>query len=658
VRVLLAYAPHRDTFGYSMPPPGLLRLGGELRRRGIDVALEDLAYRLAAGEVPGDDGLVDACAGLLLRRAPDVLGLSTMGATLPAALAIAARVRRLAPRVPVLLGGPGTTGLDRALIERFPAIDAVVRGEGEQTLPELLGRLAEGREPSGIAGVTWRDARGRARVELDRAPLDLGLVADYARDLLPPLTAYKALTGEVEGLTPIDSGRGCVYDCSFCTIGRFWGRRSRTLPVERLVAEVAALRALPGARNAYLCHDIFGADRRHALAFCARMTQLAVDVPWECRARVDHLDEELLAAMAGAGCYRVLLGVESADQRVRALCDKRVDPALDMLARIESCARHGITPILSLILGLPGEDEAALAATLDLCAEASLRVGVNLSLHLVNPQPGCGLGEEFGASARPIEGIPPDMALGAGLTAPERALIEAHPDLFTTWCLLPLGEERLRDLASIARELPEVLMRYPKSFALMGRHLGSTSALSTYRAWRAAGRSFEGFVLAAGDGWSRAALRWEQGLVRAAARGARPVGVPLADAEDALPIAAVELVELDHDVPQALTALRAGQPLPLERSAILLALGRTPNGVSSERVTPDVAAILDLLAQPAHGGRTLAGLDATTPGLGRALRHLARAGLVDLLPLASGSTDLDPLNEPEHPPPSPPGAQP
>ena len=44
-----------------------------------------------------------------------------------------------------------------------------------------------------------------------------------------------AVAGEEEGLVPIDSGRGCVYDCSFCTIGRFWNRRSRELPVQRLV---------------------------------------------------------------------------------------------------------------------------------------------------------------------------------------------------------------------------------------------------------------------------------------------------------------------------------------------------------------------------------------------------------------------------------------
>ena len=87
VRILIASAPHRDTFGYSMPPPGLLRLGGALVRAGVEVELEDLAYRVAAGELPADDGLAEAAARRLLashaRARCDAIGLSVMGATLP-----------------------------------------------------------------------------------------------------------------------------------------------------------------------------------------------------------------------------------------------------------------------------------------------------------------------------------------------------------------------------------------------------------------------------------------------------------------------------------------------------------------------------------------------------------------------------------------------
>ncbi|MEM9380627.1 MAG: radical SAM protein, partial [Planctomycetota bacterium] len=506
MKVLLASAPHADTFGYSMPPPGLLRLGGALRRAGHDVALEDLAHRLASGAIEGGDALARTSAELLLARGrPDVFGLSVMGATLPIALLVARELRGRWPGVPILLGGPGMNGTDAMVLERFEAVDAVVRGEAEVTLPALCDALerASGSEAfARVEGITFRGAAGVERTP-DRAPIrDLAALPDYAWDLLPSIRAYKEVTGEEDGLVPVDSGRGCVFDCSFCSIGRTWGRRSRPLPADRLAGEVAALRGIPGARRAYLCHDLFGANRRHAIEFCDALEAGDVDVPWEVRARAEHLDPELLERMGAAGCDRVLLGIESGSARVRRKNQKGMRDDFDPLRAVDDCAAAGITPILSLILGLPGEEEEDLDRTLEFCARAALRAGVQLSLHLVNPQPGCALGDELGSASRPVDGVPPDMALGAGESAGERALIAEHPDLFSTWALLPMDPTRLDELVWLSRELPETMMRFPRTFAaLLALARGSAgdggepaSALGLARALRADGRSFEVFA--------------------------------------------------------------------------------------------------------------------------------------------------------------------
>ncbi|MCP3916353.1 MAG: radical SAM protein [bacterium] len=629
--VLIASAPHADTFGYSMPPPGLLRLGGALLRHGIAVRLDDLAYRQASGELPADDGLARTAAQRLLSGAtPDVIGLSVMGATLPIALAILREVRCRAPHARLLLGGPGIGGVDVAVLERFAWVDAIVRGEAEETLPELIGRIRTASTFDGVTGTTWRDARGSVVREANRPAIrDLATLPAYAWELLPPLADYKAITGESEGLTPVDSGRGCVYDCSFCSIGRYWSRRSRPLPAARLADEVAAIRTMPGARHAYLCHDLFGADRSHALAFCDELSRRDAEVPWECRARADHLDAELLTAMAHSGCYRVLLGIESASARVRRMNQKGMRDDVDLLRVVDDCARSGIVPILSLILGLPGEEEGALAQTLDFCADATLRAGVNVSLHLANPQPGCALGDEHASNARAIAGIPPDMAWGAGETAPERELIEAHPDLFSTWALLPWREERLRDLRTIADELPEVLMRYPRVFALL-RRKRSENTLELYRAWRATGRGFESFARGERDPLVDAALGWEQSIVRACARAIVRAGArgPLEPGD--VPRPQGELVHAEYDLAALTSALVANQPLPARGAAQTFLVQGSPSALSGTRtvrLSPDTARLLDHLDH-FDGTRTRAALDVAQPGIGRALDQLADMGIV------------------------------
>lgn len=631
MQVLLASAPHADTFGYSMPPPGLLRLGGALERADIDTRLEDLAYRLGAGELEDGDGLGASAARLLGQyRAPDWFGLSVMGATLPIALVIMRHMRSVWPRARFVLGGPGVNGTDVRILERFAEVDLVVRGEAEITLPELVrgtGDLGE------VDGITLR-RNGSVHRTPDRGQIaDLATLPPYAWHLLPPIADYKKITGEEDGLVPIDSGRGCVYDCSFCSIGRTWNRRSRALPAERLLAEVRSLRDMPGARRAYLCHDIFGADRRQALAFCDAMIASGTDVPWEVRARADHLDAELLARMAAAGGDRVLFGIESASPAVRRRNQKGMRDDIDLDGAIDDCLAAGVTPILSLILGLPGEDDEALEASLRFCARAALRGGVNLSLHLVNPQPGCALGEEYGDRARPVPDVPPDMALGAGTSSEERALIEEHPDLFTTWALLPYTREKIDELVFLSSEFAELLMRYPRTVAAITLATRRTT-LELARAWRADGRTFESFArTTARDRGDHAhlfeqLLAWESGLVRMGARGpARP---------GATWRSAAVLIESDFDLGRVSSTLLAGSLPPREIARATYAVAAPPvddsegaSGhlprVATHRLSRDAATLARAIAQ--NSSAELTGtLD--DPKVRDALQPLVDAGIV------------------------------
>jgi len=253
---------------------------------------------------------------------------------------------------------------------------------------------------------------------------------------------------------------------------------------------------------------------------------------------------------------------------------------------VESCATNGITPILSLVLGLPGEGDSELAASLDLCSRAALVAGVNISLHLVNPQPGCGLGEEFAAEARPLDGVPPDMALGAGLSAPERALIEAHPDLFSSFALLPQPEERLRELASISHELPEVFLSAPRSFAYL-RLARGVDSLELFRSWQRVGGTWAEFVEGAGDPVALELFAWDGAAAEASA-------APYLEGGGLIPRPTAYIVRAKYDLPALAEGLARGEcePRPEE---VTLAVHRTQTGIITARIEPEVAALLETL---------------------------------------------------------------
>lgn len=635
MHTLIASAPHADTFGYSMPPPGLLRLGGAVRDAGHGIRLDDLAFRVTSGEVGGDPTLAASCARHLARGPrPDLFGLSVMGATLPIALAIMERLRPEWPDAVFALGGPGMNGTDTETLRRFPWVDLVVRGEGERTVPELIEALAAGRDPLTVHGVTARGPGGAPDRAPDRAQIrDLAELPDYAWDLLPPIERYKEVANETDGLVPVDSGRGCVYDCSFCSIGRTWSRRSRALPAARLADEIEAVGAMPRAKRAYLCHDIFGADRAHALALCAELERRRCEVPWEVRARADHLDRELLGAMASAGCDRVLLGIESASPRLRAAHQKGMKHDFDARGRVADCVETGVTPILSLLLGLPGETEDELDATLAFAADCALLGGVQLSLHLVNPQPGCRLGDEIGAEAIPhgTVDVPPDMALGTGESPEERALIAAHPDLFSTWSHLPRPEEELRELAFFKEELAGTLMRFPRTFRALELALGARP-LDLARGWYRDGRSFETFAAERASGTDGAAavdalLAWEVALIRAAAAGPRR-GRTSGPRAAATPLrSAVDLGSATDELRARALPRPAGDPHWFAVQVPPAARPGALDRVRTLRISADVARVLALAPED------LAGLTRTSRGAA-AVQALADKGLLVLPPTA------------------------
>jgi radical SAM superfamily enzyme YgiQ (UPF0313 family) len=292
---------------------------------------------------------------------PDVVGVTAATMTWYDALRCIRRLREELPSIHIVVGGPHVTLFPEETLAQ-PEIDSIVLGEGERTLSELVRCLAHGGEPHGIDGLWFRTPAGIVRNRPRAWERDL--------DAFPP--PDWSSPGHVAHL-PIDAAgpaaviltsRGCPFRCTFCT--RLDGpHRSRS--VSNVVDEVLRVRDL-GFRSVDFFDDVFNVSRKWVLALCDELVRRGARIPWACRCRVHPMDEEMVAAMARAGCTRVHLGVESADEANLRAIQKGTTPEQCRHA-LGLCRRHGITTLAYYILGFPGETVEDARRTIDFALE-------------------------------------------------------------------------------------------------------------------------------------------------------------------------------------------------------------------------------------------------------------------------------------------------
>lgn len=305
-----------------------------LARAGHDVDVYD-AYAC--------DGGLDACREGLLARDCDLLGVHAVyfWEHTPQLFALLEEFARLRPQVPIVLFGIFPTFAYDRILERYPFIRAVVIGEPEAAFAELArqpGRL------DGIAGLALCDA-GRVRTTSVRPP-------ERNLDALPFPLRHEACASRIGG--SVLGTRGCHGSCSFCCINAYYGAGSlrRCRSAANILSEIEQL--LPDLDSPYLYFldaDFFGpgapADRRRVQDIAGGLRPLHVEFGFECRAGA--FDEQVLAALVGAGLRDVFLGIESASARSLRRMHKGVT-APRSAASVELLRDFGIEPDLGFIM--------------------------------------------------------------------------------------------------------------------------------------------------------------------------------------------------------------------------------------------------------------------------------------------------------------------
>jgi radical SAM superfamily enzyme YgiQ (UPF0313 family) len=383
----LLFEDFRGVRRYVLQPHlGLISLIAVLEREGHEGLLVDPKLSVSQGLVKLDDHLYQEIARNIVDANPHAVGFTSLGCNFICTAKVAGYLRRWEPDLPILLGGPHASILSREILERFPQFDIIVRNEAERKILPVVAAL-EKRDFDRIPGVTFRSREG-IRVN----PGDN--IVENVDEL--PVPAYQRYPIRELGLRTlrVDAGRGCPFQCTFCSTASFFGRKYRIKSALRLVEELDFLCAEYGVSDFALTHDLFTVNRRKVLAFCD--TVQGRNYTWNCSARMDCVDPELLERMYAAGCRSIYFGIEAGTQRMQEISKKRLnlslfDPTLDVTERL------GMSATISFITGYPEETLEDQRATLDLIGGSFHRTStpLNAQLHLLTPEPGTELLERY-----------------------------------------------------------------------------------------------------------------------------------------------------------------------------------------------------------------------------------------------------------------------
>jgi radical SAM superfamily enzyme YgiQ (UPF0313 family) len=299
---------------------------------------------------------------------PDVVGISmnyTFG--VQDTLDIAETIKQTIPQTPLVVGGAHAT-LDHHKVAEHPAVDIVVRGEGEATFQELCGAIYHDSDIDGIAGITYR-SNGSVKTNPDRIPIsDLDTLPIPDRSFLPYekyLSKKQYFYTMQSPVGTIFTSRGCPFHCIFCSTQKTWGNNWRGRSAKNILKEVEYLRKNYGVKEIAFQDDQFLGDRQRIIDFCklAVGKQLGMTFIVPPGNSPAFINGELLDWMMKAGfyrlCFSVDVGTESAVRYVR----KPVKLA-NVRSLVKAANRRGIWTYGTFVIGFPHETAEDIEATI------------------------------------------------------------------------------------------------------------------------------------------------------------------------------------------------------------------------------------------------------------------------------------------------------
>lgn len=391
-------------------PLGILYLTAVLEESGYSVEVKD--YQMAPYP---DDISVDSFLNYMRSCRSNVIGISVMCTMLPTVLLAITRLKETHPEKKIILGGPAATDTPDQILAKFP-VDIIVKGEGEETIIELMEALEKDETKlTKIPGISFRNSDGKIQSQPFRCRIT-------NLDKLP-FPAYDKIDLRKYGHGAVITSRGCPFKCAFCDAPYIWGGTKVTYrSIDNVIEEIRLLRDHCDYISIY--DDTFFLKKDRILEFCSKMKTESIDRPWTCNGRVDLLSDDLLQRMSQSGCTTIFFGIESGSDSILRTINKGFTTSLARQA-IEKASKF-LGVITSFIYGYPFETMDDFYQTVFFLTKIVNEKKVKTQIGMLSPLPRSPIYQKYKDQISFSEELIPEMVLPykCGGTVPSFNLLE------------------------------------------------------------------------------------------------------------------------------------------------------------------------------------------------------------------------------------------
>jgi radical SAM superfamily enzyme YgiQ (UPF0313 family) len=312
---------------------------------------------------------------------PDIVGLTVVESQWPYLKELAKEIKRFY-RGPIICGG-AYASLCPEEVAGFSSIDAVLAGEGEVALSQVLKLMQAGKDWHSACNLFYYDSESGRAVSNPLAPLidDLDSLPFPDRNFHLQSLSYDSFIKDESSRVGFDLAfkfsRGCPFGCSYCCCAELSRRYSRGVRLPRFHSPDYCLEEIGRTvgknrlrKPIIFLDDVLTINKDWLFSFLGGYRR-RFGIKFACRSRVEVVDEEILKTLKKSGCYSITMSIESGNDYIRNEIMKREVSKEKIYATFKTAHKLGLETVGASLIGVPFETKEMIEETIEVVAKTN-----------------------------------------------------------------------------------------------------------------------------------------------------------------------------------------------------------------------------------------------------------------------------------------------